>query len=119
MKTILFPGIIEGVSTRKDKTLKIVIGTNELTPEKSGLLLTLNQDFCYCALKIDELKSEEIEMLENVKSDYEDNKKSQAKRLQSVLFVWWKQDSQGFADFDTFYKHHTERIIEHYKNKLI
>ncbi len=47
--------------------------------------------------------------------DLYDEPKSQS-TLRNVLFKIWKQTEKG--EFKEFYKHETERIIQHYKNKL-
>ena len=48
---ILLPAQIESITTRKDKTVKITIGTQELTPADAAKIFYLNQQFCYMALK--------------------------------------------------------------------
>lgn len=35
-KQILFPAIVESVASRKDKTLSIKIGSNELPPDRAS-----------------------------------------------------------------------------------
>ena len=36
---IMLQAEIEGVATRRDRTLKITVGTQELSPEETGLLM--------------------------------------------------------------------------------
>ena len=116
---IVLATIIEGIKTRKDKTLSISISTNEISPEKASELMRLNQSYCFTAFKPDEFKTNEVEALENLETGYEDdNKKTPSQRLRSVLFVAWKQKSEGFERFDDFYTYKMEKIIEHYKSKL-
>ena len=43
-------------------------------------------------------------------------RKSQSQRLRNVLYKVWQQDGEG--EFKEYYRHQTERIIEHFKNKL-
>lgn len=44
---ILLPAYVENISTRKDKTVKITLSTQELTPEKAGDLFSiLNKLVC-------------------------------------------------------------------------
>lgn len=71
------------------------------------------------------LTIEEVKALEDTEIEVEGKTKSQ--RLRNVLYVYWKQliDSKELDDvtpsqtFNDFYSHEMERIIEHYKNKLI
>ena len=47
--------------------------------------------------------------------------KSQSKRLHDVLYVYWhalKEKGDTQDDFNTFYNRKTEKIIEHFKEKL-
>jgi hypothetical protein len=71
------------------------------------------------------LTIEEVKALEDTEIEVEGKTKSQ--RLRNVLYVYWKQliDSKELDDitpnqtFNEFYSHEMEKIIEHYKNKLI
>jgi len=71
------------------------------------------------------LTIEEVKALEDTEIEVEGKTKSQ--RLRNVLYVYWKQliDAKELDDvtpnqtFNDFYSHEMERIIEHYKNKLI
>ena len=48
---IIIPAIIESISTRKDNTLKVIIGTNEITPDKVGSLMAMHNKMAYVAIK--------------------------------------------------------------------
>jgi hypothetical protein len=115
---IILPAIIEGISTRKDRTLKIVLGTNELSPEKAGDLFQLNNAYCFCALQKDEFKETEKKTIESLKSDYNDTGKSLSQRLRGVLFVNYQQNNEGFKDSDSYYTSKMESIIDFYKKQL-
>jgi hypothetical protein len=112
------PAIIENIASRKDKTWKIIIGTNELAPEAFTEISKLVNNFCFVAFKVDEFKTEEKNILENLDTDFEDIKKSQSQRIRSVLYILFKQNNKGFETFDSFYRHKTETIIEHFKSKI-
>lgn len=118
MKKILFPAIIESVSSRKDKTLSIKLGSNELSPDKAAVVMSMNQEAIYCYLKANEIQDDEKGMVDGLEADLYDNKKSQSKRIRSVLFLNWKQKNEGFNDFKDYYKNKTERYIEFLKSKL-
>ena len=116
---ILLNGILENITTRKDRTLKLTFGTQELTPDVSAQLIRLANDFCYLAIKKDDFRNEETAILEAVKSEDElKSSKSQSQRLRGVLFIGWQQKPEGFTEFKDYYQHHTEKIIEHFKSKL-
>lgn len=117
-KQILFPAIVESVASRKDKTLSIKIGSNELSPDKAAMIMSMNQEAIYVYLKANEIQDNETDMVDGLEAELYDNKKSQSKRLRAVLFLNWKQENKGFKDFKDYYKNETEKIIEHFKGKL-
>jgi|GEM_PF-742530 len=114
----IIPAILENITSRKDKTWKLVFGTNECTPDQIKEIVKTLNDFVFLAMKKDSFKTEETEILENLESGYEGSSKSQAQRIRSVLFLLWKQGNGGYEDFNMFYQHHTENYITHLKNKL-
>lgn len=118
-KTILLPAIVETVATRTDGTLKIVIGTNELSPDTMAALFGLMRKACYVAVKPEGFGQEEIEQIEAARADLgDDTRKTKSQRLRAVLYRLWEQDPQGFDGFDAYYLSRMEKIIEHYRAKL-
>jgi hypothetical protein len=113
---ILIAGQIESIATRKDKTLKVTIGTQELNPAQASDVFSLNQSFCYIGLKTEPfIQSEEV-LIAGFKSEI--NQKTPSQRLRSLLYVYYEQDNKGYKDFGTFYAAEMERIIEHFKTKI-
>lgn len=100
---------IEKVETRKDRTFKITIGTNELTPDQMAeLMLSCNNE----VLAV-ELPTEHAEG------------KSQSKRLKDVFYVTWKQGCEKDKEFnekfetsELHYAHMMEKVINFYKKQL-
>jgi hypothetical protein len=115
---LILPGIIENLTTRKDRTWKLTIGSNELTPEQAAELVKLNQEFCYVALKRDTFKSRDLEIIAGIQSEFEFNEKPPAQRLRAVFYRLWEQDKQGYKDFNLYYHFHMEKLINHFKEKL-
>lgn len=114
---IILGGQIEGISSRKDKTVKLTIGTQELNPNQAAELFNLSQQFCYFGIKPEYFTKEESETIDNLKTDL-DTAKTPSQRLRGVLFLNYQQDSKGYKDFSTYYISEMEKITEHYKNKL-
>ncbi len=118
-KPILFGAAIEGLQSRKDQTISIRLGTQELAADVAGQLFGLQNAFVYVALKVEDFGREEIERLEALEADMmDDHRKSHSQRLRAVLFLNWKQDDKGFKTFATYYDAQMEIIISHYKSKL-
>jgi len=99
-----FGAAIEGVSTRKDKTLTVRLGTQELPGEIAGQLFGMQNAFVYVALKEEDFGRDEIEALEALEADaIEDHRKTQSQRLRAVLFLNWKYDNKGCKTFAMYY----------------
>lgn len=114
---ILLPAQIEGISSRKDKTVKIILGTQELTPVEAAQLFQLNQKFCYTAIKEESFQADEVDAIENLKTDLE-TEKTPSQRLRAILYVNYQQKNDGYKDFATYYQAKMEKICEHFKSKL-
>ena len=114
---IVVAATIEAIATRKDTTLKIVLGTQELSPEKAGELFHLQNKLAYVAIKEENFTNEEEDLIKDLRVD-EINTKSPSKRLRAVMYLNWKQDPEGHAEFSGYYLHHMENLINKYKSNL-
>lgn len=109
---------LESYRSLKDKTLKLTFETQEPSNEQFIELVRHNQRFGFLAFKEDAYKQSETDMLENLKSDYEDNGKTKSQRLKAVLFRNWEQKAEGYEVFDDYYNHKMEKLITHFKSHL-
>lgn len=117
MNGLLLSAQVESVATRKDCTVKVVIGTQELTPSKAGELVALANKLVAVYISPKEtIDSREINQVDQIDPEFPG--KTQSQRLRNVLFVLWQKVPEGFTDFDVFYKHQTEKIIDHFKTKI-
>lgn len=108
-----------GYNPRKDKSLTIRFETGEKSPEDVMQIHSLMDVYGYLLFSgQDTLTKEEIEEIDNLDTDLYDNPKTQSQRLRNVLYLNWKQESEGHEDFKEYYKSKTDIIIEHFKNKL-
>ncbi len=64
---ILLSSQIESIASRKDKTIKLTIATQELSPKDAADIFQLNQQFCYLAIKEEPFSKEEQDIVENLK----------------------------------------------------
>ena len=115
-KTILLKATVENISSRKDSTLKIVVGTQQL--KEGAELFALQNELVSIGISRLNITQEDVELIAENKFGVEDvpNKKSQSQRLRGVLFLLGSQ--RGETDFDSYYKRTMENIIEFYKAKL-
>lgn len=114
---IILPTQIEGISSRKDKTVKIMLGTQELSPEQAAQLFHLNQKFCYTAIKEELFTTTEADEINALKTDL-DTEKTPSQRLRGILYVNYQQKAEGYKDFATYYQAKMEQICNHFKSKL-
>jgi hypothetical protein len=114
---IVFDATLEGLSTRMDDTIKVVIGTQEVTAEQGLALLKLRGKFCKVMLSDTEIEQKEIDAVDSLTIKDESSNKSNSQRLRSVLFINWQQSKQT-TNFDDYYNSEMNRIIDHYKAKL-
>jgi len=117
MKGLLLSATIEGVTSRKDHTVKLTIGTQELSQGKAGEVFSLMNKLACIYICEKEIDSKEIDQVDKI--DPELQGKTQSQRIRNVLFLLFKQGNEGFKDFDSYYKSKTEMYIEHLKSKLL
>ena len=115
---IILDAQVEAIATRKDKTVKITLGTQEM--RDVGELFQLQNQLVSVGIATNELTDDQIEVLRNSKFDLEiiPTGKSPSQRLRGVLFRIWENDNGGFEQFENFYTNKLETIISHFKNQL-
>lgn len=116
IKGTLLPAYVESISTRKDKTVKVIISTQELSPEKAGNLFELLNKLVVVYISEKEIAQTEIDMVDRV--DPEFSGKTQSQRLRNVLYKLFEQNNEGYKDFNSYYYAKTELFIEHLKTKF-
>jgi len=115
---LIIPSILSTFTSLKDKTLKIVFETNEVTPEQMTNIAKNLQQFGYLAFKKEAFKQADKDALKSLDTEYQSKGKSNSQRLRNVLFVAFGQDNKGYKDFNEYYDKEMNIIIEHFKNKL-
>jgi hypothetical protein len=113
---LLIPTYVENITTRKDNSVKITLGTQELSPAKAGELFNLMNKLAMTYICPKDISQREIDQVE--KLDPEFDGKTQSQRIRNVLFKLYEQDREGYQTFDTYYKAKTEKYIEHLKAKI-
>ena len=124
--TVIFDGGVETIATRADGSIKVVVGSQELSSETMTRLFDLRRKVGYVLISTKEISQEQIDAVETSTSNMEFSEKTPSQRLRGVLYVMWektqpKENDQGiekFVDFDLFYKRKLNEIINHYKKQL-
>ena len=115
---LIIPSILSTFTSLKDKTLKLVFETNEVTPEQMTNIAKNLQQFGFLAFKKESFKEPELDVIKDLDVGYRSKEKSKSKRLRNVLFVLSEQDDKGFKTFNDYYNFQMEEIINHFKNKI-
>lgn len=120
MNSFIFSAIIEGVATRVDKTLKITLGSNELSPEGYANLFKLNQKFVGVLINEEGIDDKDVRELDEKMFDEFDKRqtKTPSQRLRNVFYLLWEQNKGGYEDFKDYYAKKMEGVIEYYKAKI-
>ena len=109
---------VEKIETRSDKTIKIVIGTQEVTPSEMAELFGYSGQLVKFYLTDKNVTREIIDNIDTAEVDIAPTVKSPSQRLRGVLYRLYEVDNEGYQDFNLFYLNKMERIIDWIKQKL-
>jgi len=119
MKTFQLPSQLEGYRSLKDGTLKLSFETGELSPEQmANVHYSLNK-VGFLAFSPDPFATHQLEEIDKLKVEYSDTGKPPSQRLRAVLFVLFEQAPEGYTNFNDFYNFKMEKMISHFKDKLV
>ena len=117
MDGLILAAQIERVATRKDHTVSVSLGLQEMTPAKAGELMTFGSKLvCVYISPKETITQKELDQIDQLKPEFPG--KSQSQRIRAVLFVAWEKKPDGFKEFDGYYKFHTEAFIDLIKSKI-
>ena len=116
---ILLPAIYEGSRDLKDKSKKLIFQTNEISPEQASELQVCVQQFVYISIKLEPFSKDQIDVITNLKTNFDDFGKTHGQRLRAVLYRLWQQDNEGYKDFNLYYAFKMDTLINHFKSKLL
>lgn len=112
MKTISTQAIIEGIRSKKDRSLGLNLSTPELTIQEKALFMEMQGiNVSIQITPIDEPTEEDYKIATDL------DQKSQSQRMRSVLYILWNQGDKS-KDFADYYRDQTEKIIEYLKQKI-
>ena len=126
-KTIVFEGGVDNIRTLADNSLRVSLGTPELSPETVGNLYSILKQPGFVVLSTQHISQKQIDAVEAASIDMEFDTKTPAQRMRGVLYRLWEQTSpkekneEGttqYVEFELFYKRKMNEIINHLKSKL-
>lgn len=113
----LFDGQIEGIATRKDRTMVIRIGSQELPTAVKSNILDLDQRHIKVYMSDENILPSIMEEISKVEIREEDNGKSPSQRLRAVLYRIWEMKGEPGTS-ENHYRDQMEVIINHFKSRL-
>lgn len=114
---MLLASIVENVSTRRDGTIKLTLGTQEISQGKAGELFTMQNKIValYISPK-DSIPQKVMDMVDQADVDLPGKTKSQRQR--AVLYRIWELDKEGHKTFESYYAAKMEAHINELKEHL-
>jgi len=119
MNVFLIQGHFARYRSLADKTLQLTFETSEPEPETVSKIQQSLLMPGFIAFKPDEFRNQELIEIDNMKIEFDDNRKSQSWRIRAHLYKLWEQHNEGFDSFEMYYNHYTEKYINHLKSKLL
>lgn len=114
---LLLAAIIENVSTRRDGTIKLVLGTNEMSQGKAGELFTMQNKVAAVYISLKETIPQRV--LDTVdQTDVDMPGKTKSQRQRAVLYRIWELDKEGHKTFESYYAAKMEAHISDLKSVL-
>lgn len=114
---LLLAAIMENVSTRKDGTLKLTLGCQELNQGKAGELFAMqNKILAVYVSQKETVPQKVMDMVDQVDVDLPGKTKSQRQR--ACLYRIWELQKDGHKTFESFYSARMEAAIQALKDTL-
>lgn len=108
---------ISGINVLKDGTIKLSLHLQEMEADNSGKLYKMMNQFVKFYLTTENINNESIKEIDNF--EFEVEEKSPSRRMRNVFFRLWEQDKEGYEDFNLYYRWKMEKLINHFKDKLV
>lgn len=114
MIKLQFSAQIDGINAKKDKTLSVKLGTQELTPEDSSYLFDLMGKQIWIGMAETAIENLDVpEIVPEMRGD-----KTPSQRLRGLLYVIWETKTDRSRTFPQFYEDYMSRLCEQLKQKL-
>lgn len=114
---LLLAAQVENVSTRRDGTLKLTLGCQELSQARAGELIAMQNKVCAVYISQKETVSQKvIDMVDETSVDMPGKTKSQ--RVRAVLYRIWELQKEGHKTFESYYSAKMEEHINNLKGVL-
>ena len=125
--SVVFEGGIDKVSTLADGSLRVYIGTPELSNETMVSVFSLIKKPGFVLISANAINQDQIDAVEKAPTNSEFSEKTPSQRMRGVLYRLWEKTQpknmngdgvMEYVDFDLFYKRQMNKMIDHFKTKL-
>lgn len=126
--SVVFEGGIDKVSTLADGSLRVYLGTPELTSETMVNLFGMIKKPGYVLISTSTINQDQVDAVEKATTNVEFSEKTPSQRMRGVMYKLWEKTQpktmngdtgqMEYVDFDLFYKRQMNKIIDHFKTKL-
>jgi hypothetical protein len=114
---LMLAAVVENVSTRRDGTIKLTLGTQEMSQGKAGEMFTMQNKMIAIYISVKEtIPQAVLDMVDQADVDLPGKTKSQRQR--AVLFRIWELDKEGHKTFESYYSAKMEGHIKELKAHL-
>jgi hypothetical protein len=114
---LFLAAIVENVSTRRDGTIKLTLGTQEMSQGKAGEMFTMQNKMIAIYISVKEtIPQAVLDMVDQADVDLPGKTKSQRQR--AVLYRIWELDKEGHKTFESYYAAKMEAHIKDLKDVL-
>lgn len=114
MIKLQFSALIDGVVAKKDKTLTIKLGTQELTSDDTSYLFDLMGKQIWVGVA--ETAIEALDVPDELPEMH--GEKTSSQRLRGIIYKVWELKTDKKIPFPTYYESAMFKLCEFYKNKL-
>ncbi len=117
--TVITGGYLERLNTLSDGSVKIIIATQEITPETAGMLFSIRGKYIKIALNEGNILPEVVEHIEELEIKEEGKKvKSKSQILRSMIYKNWELNTNQSTNSNDHYDEIMDKLIDHFQSKL-
>lgn len=118
MSKLIIAAVVEKIETRADKTLKVVLATQEIDSSEAATLFGFKGEYCKVLLSTTNIEKAQELAVDQAQVKDSREIKSKAQRLRNTLYRVWEITPGAPDDFDDYYNNKMEELITHFKAKL-
>lgn len=116
MQKIFFQSQIDKITSNEDRTMKIRLDTQEMTPEEAAAVFSLQGQHLYAVVSPNPVTESDLEIPDVVMEFKQDKTPSQ--RMRNTIYVLWSKNYKNRFDFETYYKSKIGELIEIVKRQI-